>query len=642
MAISVGRHVVAPAGMSALNMLFGPYYDVDDTAENAPNIGAMFGPYDPRGDYQGQQAGDWRGQFGQGSGTSRTSGFPFDQPGFQPPPQLGGPYPFGEDQRGGGPFPGGGGQFATGPNPAGPGGTGWMQSFPGFWNQGSRGNLMSRGAGFGPSNSVSLPVNMAMYGQGGAMNRYADAEGSFNRNFATDLTDANGNVIAPSVQRSSGERSFQNYGGFGAGGNQWAPHTGSTYDTNTAFRGQAAQSGNLLDAQYAGAQNPALNADWQAGRVANAQGNPVGEAIGQGMVNDISGYGAMTRGLRQNDPSFSSGWQAQRINEAQSGPGGASIGAGMVDQLKQLRNAYTSNLNNAIDEETQETLNSAGPEALAAAAAAGMGRSGQSQSGMHKSFRNIMDSSNRMKQGILSEADQAAMERVASGIMEGGRFGFEESEMKRNRLGQAYAQGADRAFGKYSADLAGDQAIFQELSGARREGGRYGFEEAEQARNRLAQAYGQGGDRAMGKYNTDTGNFMQRYGIDQDMGLRSLLGADSAALNRQTAQSAEQSRGMRDYMDLYGFGQNQRKARYGEFMDLNDRYRAEENERYNQQIQFGQMPYSMLMQLATGVTPTMPTAGRTNPWETMAANTVGNALGGAPDYFNRLDVDETG
>lgn len=421
----------------------------------------------------------------------------------------------------------------------------------------------------------------------GAYERFADVADSYRRRFATDVTDANGNVVLLSPERSAGLRSGQLYGGRGVTGE---PLTGVQSDIFKTASGlaQLQQGANRYLNDPATAANmqiySELSSPFTRGSPAEylkaAQSAEVGPTTGNLTDQYIPTMGNMTGGMY----------------------------SGVTGQVQGLQNAYAQDLMNQIAAQGSKDLSLGLQDAQGTMSAMGLGRSGQAQSTALGAWKDIQEANALQRQQILAQfAEQNAARNQQT------MLGMGQSAMSANanailQAQQAAAQANEARLGRMNqAAMAGQQALTGSL-------------EASRAAQR--------GGLQQGMANTLEWN----QGNQQRL-LQAMLGGDEAMRQRLQLEAQGQSQGLNDYMRLQATKDQMYSDRLSQMLGLEDRYKTSQNEVLNQMAHYGLMPQQALMQMITGISPTGGSPARTNPWPTLLGQAGLNLAG---SYINQM------
>jgi len=108
---------------------------------------------------------------------------------------------------------------------------------------------------------------------------------------------------------------------------------------------------------------------------------------------------------------------------------------------------------------------------------------------------------------------------------------------------------------------------------------------------------------------------------DQDALLRSLGMSGDQLDRRLTMQDQGQSGALRDWLGLQADRNQTQSSSLNQYLQLADQYRSIEQERRNQMLSAGMLPFDSTMRIATGTTaPSGPAPARTSPWGAALAN----------------------
>lgn len=280
----------------------------------------------------------------------------------------------------------------------------------------------------------------------------------------------------------------------------------------------------------------------------------------------------------------------------------ARFGQRGVDQITRRGNQYEGQLLSDIDRQSQLDLGKQLPEVQAQMQGLGLAESGAATRRGGDVMAAIMEQANRDKMQTMAGFREGQLGREGSAINQAAQIGATGGMQARDIRSRAGQQGL--------ADLF---AMNQAQRGAEQQGIMQGV-----------QNYGQ-----------------NQIGM-QDQYLRALLGSDQAQLARQVGQANVQSQGLGDYSNIFNQSNQYHQQTLQEMLGLSDLMRTQDQERLNQQLQFGMLPWQSLMTLATGVSGggNQVAGGRTQPfWQNLLGSAAGGYAGGLGQQLAAPTVD---
>lgn len=290
------------------------------------------------------------------------------------------------------------------------------------------------------------------------------------------------------------------------------------------------------------------------------------------------------RGLNENSPYARPDPRdyVSTMARAQGGPGQADFyGQRGIDQTDELAGANLRQLSRGIDREAQESLANRLPEVQQMMEAAGLGRSGAGQMQMQQAQGDILNQANRDKNRTMADFTDRESGRRAQAINLASQIGAQGYENYAGRQGQAAMQGIGDQFSMNQANRQNEQALW-----------------SKQIDNRYSK---------------------NQY--DQDALLRSLGMSGDQLDRRLTMQDQGQSGALRDWLGLQADRNQTQSSSLNQYLQLADQYRSIEQERRNQMLSAGMLPFDSTMRIATGTTaPSGPAPARTSPWGAALAN----------------------
>lgn len=351
-------------------------------------------------------------------------------------------------------------------------------------------------------------------------------------------------------------------------------------------------------------------------------------------TNQLKGYNAATSGYPM--PLVSDYTSA--VKNAAGGPGEADVygqrglrqvqglagstdfdqyGLAGIDRTNALANKSLRKLTRGIDQEAELTLSNKLPEIQQAMEAAGLGRSGAAQQGMLQAQNEIMAQANRDKQRVLADFEESNANRQAGAINLATQQGFAGAGQKFGAVADAMnlgsnigAQGYEGYAGRMgNAAMAGLGDVF-----TANEGNRAG------ARSLWQQAM----DRENQRYLGDSGNY-----------LNALQAGGTFANQALEQERLGQSAALQDWFGLQANRDQMRSSSLQEMLTLADQERSIRQQRMNQQLSAGLLPFNTMLQIATGTTGGAPVQyARTDPWSQLASAGIGAIPSLAGQFWN--------
>lgn len=457
----------------------------------------------------------------------------------------------------------------------------------------------------------------------------------------TDVTGPDGRTLLSPVHQT-GLRVGQDYGARNSDGSLIGPagsdiYKGFTWNQNTLARNPYLDPTNQLagynaamaqspfaaadPAQYLSAVNPA---DGRRGMAAIA--NNGAEAIhGLGRDANFDQYG--TRGVAD-----ITGLNAQNDFDR--------YGIRGIQQTNDLNTANLNRLTKNIDTQSQQTLANQLPQVQQAMEAAGLGRSGAGQLALMQNQNQILEQANRDKQATLADFTNQNANRGAAAINLATQQGYGGQGQEYGQLAGAMAnraqmgfQGAGQTFGANTgavnlATQLGGQAQGQ-FSGLQGNAVLQGLSDRNAAnmvgRQGASQLWQQGMQNENQRYLGDSSNYLQ-----------ALQAGGQYQLGTLDAERQGQSAALNDWLGLQNNRNQTQASSMQQALTLADQQRGIQQDRMNQMIAAGYLPFDTSVRFATGTTaPSAPPNAPPSFFQQNGGALIGAGLNAASNFWGQ-------